>query len=70
VKTVVDLRLIDEAHTSGLRFRCDDCAHFDERTERCGHAYPVTEHRPGPLLPGIVIVFCKDFELGGLDGAS
>jgi hypothetical protein len=64
VRTFVDLRLVDEARASGLRFRCDDCAHFDATSEACAHGYPVAPHRPGPLEAGGVIVFCKEFELG------
>jgi hypothetical protein len=64
MKTVVDPCLIEEARRARLRFRCDDCIHFDDGAERCVHGYPVTPHRPGPLTTGAVIVFCKEFELG------
>jgi len=66
VKTVVDHRLVNEARASHLRFRCDDCAHFDDIRGKCAHGYPVVPHRPGPLVVGAVIVFCKEFELGSV----
>jgi len=65
VRTLVDARLVEEAQAAGLRFRCDDCAHFDDGGARCAHGYPVAPHRPGPLATAAVIVFCKEFELGG-----
>ncbi len=65
MKTHVDLRLVEEARDHALRFRCDDCVHFDDASVRCAHEYPVAEHRPGPLTPGMVVVFCKEFDLGG-----
>jgi hypothetical protein len=64
VRTLVDLRLVEEARAVALRFRCDDCAHFDAANEACVHGYPVAPHRPGPLDAGDFIVFCKEFELG------
>jgi hypothetical protein len=64
MKTLVDGRFVAEACTSELRFRCDDCAHFDDTGERCAHGYPVAPHRPASLAPGVVVVFCKEFELG------
>ena len=66
MKSSVDLRLLEEVQTFALRFRCDDCAHFDEDRERCGHAYPVAPHRAAPLVGGDVVLFCKDFELAGV----
>jgi hypothetical protein len=65
VRSPVDLRLVEEARASALRFRCDDCAHFDDEGERCAHGYPIAPHRPAALAPGVVVVFCKEFELGG-----
>ena len=67
MKNTVDLRLLDEARASSLRFRCDDCAHFDASREACAHGYPADPHRPPPLHVGAVIVFCKEFELGAPD---
>ncbi len=68
MKTVVDLRMLDEAAKARFRFACDHCAHFQERAARCAHGYPTAPHRPGPLTAGAVIVFCKEFELGDEDG--
>ena len=65
MRTLVDARFIDEAEASALRFRCDDCVHFDMRSGECSHGYPVAPHRPGELMPGSIVVFCKDFDLGG-----
>ena len=74
MRTVVDLRLVDEAAAQGLRFRCDDCGHFDERADdgrgRCAHGYPTDEHRPPALAPGVVVTFCKEFELGATDAGT
>jgi hypothetical protein len=64
MKTLVDQRLVEEARAAELRFRCDDCAHFDNAAERCVHGYPVEPHRPPPLAAGDTVVFCKEFELG------
>jgi hypothetical protein len=65
VITRVDLRFVDESTAVALRFRCDDCAHFDDAHERCSHGYPTAPHRPAVVEPGTDIVFCKDFDLGG-----
>ncbi len=62
MKTLVDERLQREAAANALRHRCDDCVHFDVERERCAHGYPTTEHR-AVLVPGELIVFCKEFEL-------
>ncbi len=70
MKTPVDARLVLEAHAGALRFECDDCAHFDDVAERCAHGYPVAPHRPGPLIAGKTVVFCKEFELGSRVGAG
>ncbi len=67
MKTTVDLRLLEAARASALRFRCDDCAHFDTSRDACSHGYPAAPHRPDRLRPGLVIVFCKEFELGAPD---
>jgi hypothetical protein len=64
VKTVVDGRLFDEAERFGLRFACEDCAHFDGGKDRCLHEFPTAEHRRALLRPGSVLSFCKEFELG------
>jgi hypothetical protein len=64
VKSLVDLRLVEEARASALRFCCDDCLHFDAAIEACVHGYPSAPHRPGTLTPGMEVTFCKEFELG------
>ena len=61
MKTIVDAQLRDEAKRFLLRYRCDDCAHFDAEGARCVHGYPTEEHRRG--IDADVIVFCKEFEL-------
>jgi hypothetical protein len=62
VKTPIDARLRDEASRFQLRYRCDDCVHFDAARERCTHGYPTAPHRVG--LDGEVLVFCKEFDAG------
>ena len=72
MKTRVDQRFQDEARAASLRFRCDDCAHFDparslvpgDSEKGCAHGYPTGPHRPVDLAVGAVVVFCKEFELG------
>ena len=68
MKTTVDALLIEEARAGALRFRCDDCVHYDDARIACAHGFPVAPHRPGPLVAGSVIVFCKEFELFGGGG--
>lgn len=63
MKTRVDLLLLDEAARFGLRFACEDCAHFDERPGVCNHEYPSEPRRTD--LGKDVVVFCKEFEIGG-----
>ena len=47
-----------------LRFTCEHCALFDPEHERCAHGYPTEEHRDAYYArPGVLLVFCKDFEL-------
>lgn len=63
MRTRIDATLRDEASRYGLRFACEDCAHFVAERAACAHGYP-----PGPRLTamdGVEIVFCKEFELGG-----
>ena len=59
MKTEVDQRLRDEAERFQLRFRCEDCVHFDE--DRCVHGYPTAPHRQSLLRP--VVFFCKEHEM-------
>ncbi len=57
----MDATLRREAERFDLRFRCDDCAHFDAERAACSHGYPTGEHRLPLAAPEIV--FCKEFEL-------
>lgn len=59
MRTRVDLQLTEEAETFALRFACDDCIHFDEKSG-CAHGYPLAPRRED--LQAEVIVFCKEFE--------
>ncbi len=59
MKTPVDAKLKAEAEQFRLRFRCDDCVHFDGA--RCAHGYPTEEHRR--TLEQAFIVFCKELEI-------
>lgn len=61
MKTRVDATLRREALACTLRFRCDDCAHFDATEGRCVNGYPTAPHRE--TLDADVIVFCKEFEV-------
>jgi hypothetical protein len=62
VKLPVDARLLDEAARFAFRFSCDDCAHFDERRERCSLGYPAAPRRDALATPHLEL--CKDYELG------
>ena len=64
MKTRVDLLLLDEAARFGLRFACEDCSHFDAPSDGCNHEYP-SEPRRTDLVKAVV-VFCKEFEIGGV----
>ena len=59
MKTRVTLQLIEEIERFGLRYACDDCAHFAD--EKCSHGYPRGERRRA-LTVGEEIEFCKEFE--------
>lgn len=63
MKTPVDERLSNESEAFALRFRCEDCAHFDVERGRCGNGYPVEPHRARPLAGLATLEFCKEFEL-------
>lgn len=60
MRTPVDARLREEAERFQLRFRCDDCVHFDG--EKCTHGYPTEPHRRS-LTTDAFVVFCKELEL-------
>jgi hypothetical protein len=62
MKTLVDLRLRDEARAFGLRFACEDCAHWDGERRACGNGWPDRVERAALL--GDQVAFCKEFELG------
>jgi hypothetical protein len=61
VRTPVDARLRDEAARFAFRFACDDCAHFDERRERCSLGYPAAPRRDA--LDAAHVELCKAYEL-------
>jgi hypothetical protein len=61
MKTPVDERLREEAERFQLRFRCDDCVHFDGKN--CVHGYPTEPHRRS-LTKDSFVVFCKELEIG------
>ena len=63
MKTPVDERLTREVSAYRLRFRCEDCAHFEVERGRCGNGYPVEPHRERPLAGLPTLEFCKEFEL-------
>jgi hypothetical protein len=61
MRTRVTLQLLEEIERFGLRYTCDDCAHFHE--ERCAHGYPEGERRR-TLTVDEHIEFCKEFDAG------
>jgi hypothetical protein len=72
MKTPIDARLTAEAAQFGLRFACDDCAHFAperEPSRACGHGWPVRLRRSALERADEIaaapepIAFCKEFEL-------
>jgi hypothetical protein len=65
MKTLVDDRLRDEARAFGLRFACEDCAHFEPERERCGNGYPTEPHARVDLAARRQLEFCKEFEFCG-----
>jgi len=52
-----------EREVYALRFCCEDCAHFDARSERCRHEWPNQSHRRDPPERPSLLDFCKEFEL-------
>ena len=62
MNTRVDVRLLEEVTRFAFRFACDDCAHFDDRRERCSLGYPAEPRRDA--LGAASLDFCKTFELG------
>ena len=70
MKTVVDERLRDEARAFSLRFACEDCAHFEPETVRCGNGYPTAPHARVDLAVRRTLEFCKEFDFAGPLGAG
>lgn len=64
MKTVTDDTLRSEARTFRLRYRCLDCAHFDEPSRLCAEGFPNAQHRDASVDESPFIEFCKSFELG------
>jgi hypothetical protein len=64
MKTIVDLRLLEEAAQFRFRHGCEHCAHYAEEDRACAHGYPNATHRVQALAPGANFEFCKEFELG------
>lgn len=61
--TKIDERLRREAECFGLRFRCEECAHFAPERAACGNGYPTEPHRGVKLGERASLEFCKEFEL-------
>ncbi len=61
--TRVDERLRRETKEFRLRFRCEDCVHFDPPGRACGNGYPTEPHRDVHVEQVEELCFCKDFEL-------
>lgn len=61
MKTLVTLRLREEAQRYRLQFCCDHCAYFDVSTDSCSEGYPTEEHRDVELRAATTL-FCKLFE--------
>ena len=59
----VDEQLRGEAERFGLRFACQDCAHFAPETRACGNGYPTAPHLAIDLSRVEALEFCKGFEL-------
>lgn len=55
----------EESARFGLRFCCEDCAHFDGADARCRHDWPTELHRREryDVSHAGDVVFCKEFEL-------
>lgn len=64
MKTVVDERLKRQVRVFRLKFTCDDCVHFDERSRTCAEGYPNEEHESSNLDERTEVLFCKLFEGG------
>jgi len=63
VRTLVDLRLREEAARFQLRFTCEDCVHFAAERRACANEYPTLAHLAIDLERAESLEFCKEFEL-------
>jgi hypothetical protein len=63
VRTLIDLRLREEARRFELRFTCESCVHFAEARRACANEYPTHPHLHVDLDQGEALEFCKEFEL-------
>ncbi|HYQ26930.1 MAG TPA: hypothetical protein VER04_06920 [Polyangiaceae bacterium] len=63
MRTLVDLRLREEAACFELRFTCVHCVHFAAERRACANGYPNEAHLEVDLERAEYLEFCKDFEL-------
>jgi hypothetical protein len=64
VDVALDARFRHEREHFRLYLYCEDCALFDEGSERCVHGYPTAAHRrPRDPASESKVTFCKEFEL-------
>jgi len=65
VRTLVDVRLRQEAARFCFRFACEDCAHFESRGEECSLGYPAAPRRVAlsASTGARDLELCKAFEL-------
>lgn len=64
MKTRVDEALRREAAAFGLRFRCEECAHYEADSGGCSNGFPNDAHKARRLELLGNVEFCKQFELG------
>ncbi|HET7541478.1 MAG TPA: hypothetical protein VFK05_16495 [Polyangiaceae bacterium] len=62
MRTLVDLRLREEAARFQLRFTCEHCVHFAAERRACANGYPTAPHLDVDLSRHS-LEFCKEFEL-------
>ena len=63
MRTLIDLRLREEAERFQLRFTCVDCVHFEPERRACANEYPTQAHLDVDLEQQGSLEFCKEFEL-------
>ena len=64
MKIPQDANFREQRRRYQLRFTCESCALFDDKTEKCAHGYPTNEHRDAHYEDdNALLVFCKHFEL-------